>query len=703
MTKKKKTKILPETCSLQITGIGNQGDLMAVIVDDEDLSNFNDKIYVMANNRIKPSLEEGDKIFGRVFLRNGNYWAKPIARTQVANEEAQVIFGIVEKRDGKYYLKAADKKIHMDYLLESIGNSQDGDFVKVALAGERRFKQAHIIKNFGKFDLNKATSTLVLEKYDIPFVFNEKIKKELDNLPIINKKDRLDLSNLDLVTIDGDDSKDFDDAIWAEETPIGFNLIVAIADVAFYVRSQSELDTEAYARGNSVYLPNMVVPMLPEKLSNVLCSLQPKETRASMVCFMTIDKSGNLQSYDFKRAIIKSSARLTYKEVQEALDGKKSTNIAPVYKKVIEPVYQAYLALDKARKKRGALELVVDEIKVKVDKHGVVSSISKYESYTSNKIVEEFMVNANVAAALALAKANLPVMYRVHDKPKEEKLKDMLPLLHSLGLKLPDPSEMRPSHFNKVIEMCSKNGYAQGISDMVLRMQSQAQYSPENISHFGLGLKDYAHFTSPIRRYADLLVHRALIKAYDMPDGGGLEDEVTMNAFVDMGQHLCITERKAVSAERDITARFVSSYLQPSIGSDFDVKVTGMSTAGLFVRIASLGAEGLIPLSSMPDDRYEIALGNVEMTAERSGLSLKMGDALKAKLVEASPITGGLIFKYIDEDGSIDYMDKGNRFMPRTVARSRKKEPINKEQANEEPIKKKKAKKKYNKGNKCKD
>lgn len=662
MAKNKKNKLLPNPCALKIVGLGKLGDLMAEVVDEEFVGHGY-KIYVSKNSRIKPALEVGDQFIAKVSCKSGNYWAKPIGRTAMANAEPEKIYGIIEKCDDNFYLKAAEKNVRMSYMLEGIGAAKEGDFVSVTLSGDRRFKQAHVLKSFGKFDLNKATSTLVLEKYDIPMVFNEQIAKELKNCPKVDKKKRLDLTNIEFVTIDGDDSKDFDDAIWAEEHKDGFNLMVAIADVAFYVQSGSELDREAYRRGNSVYLPNMVIPMLPEKLSNELCSLQPQELRAAIVCFMSIDRLGNLQSYDFKRAVIKSAARLTYGEVQAALDGKKSSNIAPVFQKVVEPVYAAYIALDKARKKRGALELVVDEIKVKVDKNGVVLSISKYENYTSNQIVEEFMVNANVAAALALGKSKLPTMYRIHDKPKEEKMKDMGPLLHSLGLKLPEAAAMKPEHFNKVIAKCATNGYSQGICDMVLRMQSQAQYSPDNIGHFGLGLTDYAHFTSPIRRYADLLVHRALIDAYDMPEGGGLGDEISHSSFVDIGQHLCETERKAVNAERDVTARFVSAYLEPSIGQDFEVKVSGMSPAGLFVRICSLGAEGLIPLTSMPDDRYNIAAGNVEMIAEHSGLLFKMGDTIKALLMEASPITGGLIFKYIDEDGSVDYQDKGNHFI----------------------------------------
>ena len=252
-------------------------------------------------------------------------------------------------------------------------------------------------------------------------------------------------------------------------------------------------------------------------------------------------------------------------------------------------------------------------------------------------------------------------MYRVHDLPPEEKLEDIKPLLHNLKLKLPDAGNLKPRHLNKVIELCSKNGYAQGISDMILRLQAQAQYSPHNIGHFGLALKDYVHFTSPIRRYADLLIHRALVRAFEMPDGGELEEGATVSAFEDIGRHLCETERKAVNAERDLTARFVSAYLEPAVGQDFEVKITGMTNAGMFVRIESLGAEGLIPLSSLPDDYYSLVPGNIELAAENSGLVFKLGQKITARLVEASPITGGLIFKYLDPEDGDQYYEKGGR------------------------------------------
>lgn len=662
MTRKKSNPhTLPDTCVLEITGTSKFGDYTAAVV--EALDNPQKlPIYVSENRRIKPALAVGDKFIGRLSLKKDSIIAKPITRVGNPDEPDEIIYGLIEKKDGKYYLRPSEKNNYMVYLLDNTGKVQEGDFVKVALtASGRRFKQAHIAKNFGAFDLNKATASLVLEKYDIPYEFSASTLKESQNLPSYCKSERENLTSLPLVTIDGADSKDFDDAVYAKKLENGFQLIVAIADVAFYVRHGSAVDKDAYQRGNSVYLPNMVVPMLPETLCNDLCSLRPKEERAAMACFMDIDNEGNIKNFDFKRAIIKSAARLTYEEVHDALQGKKSANIIPVFTKVIKPIYEAYQALAKARDKRGALNLETDEFKIKIDSQGRVIDVEKEQHFISHQIVEEFMIAANICAAKILGKSKLPTMYRIHDKPQEEKLKEIEPLLHNLGLKLPDINALQPGHFNKILELCSSGGYNAGIGELILRLQCQAKYAPQNIGHFGLGLTDYAHFTSPIRRYADLLIHRALIKAYHMPDGGELEEEATLKIFEEIGEHLCVTERKAVNAERDLIARFISAYLAPSVGCDFEVKISGISTAGLFVRLNKIGAEGLIPMSSLPVDNYLLEAGNMELRGESYGLHFKFGDALNVKLLEASPITGGLIFKYIDPEEGVKYIEKGGK------------------------------------------
>lgn len=658
---KKNEEALPENGLLCVNGTDEQGNLTAVYAEANGENN-SVVFTVIPNKKIKPPLMIGDEFIGQTVMQKGCYMAKPIVRLKLSDDGTdEIIYGIIQNKENHYYLLPAEKNVRMPYLIDNLQGASEGDFVSAVLCGDRKFKQVRIVKNYGKYDLNKATSALILDKYKIPSVFEAAVRKELQDCPVFDESDRLDMTSVPLVTIDGEDSKDFDDAVWAEKTSLGFNLMVAIADVSFYVRPGSELDREAYKRGNSVYLPNMVVPMLPELLSNDLCSLNPRQRRASIVCLMQIDNEGNLISYDFKRAVIKSAARLTYREVDEALKGNKSPNICPVYKCTVEPVYEAYQALAKARNKRGALNLSTDELKIKTDKNGEIASIKVAEHYEADKIVEEFMVNANVAAALMLKDKKLPVMYRVHDKPVEEKMKDVEPLLNSLGMKTPDFAQLKPEHFNRLISKCIEQGCGAAVNDTVLRVQATAQYTPHNIGHFGLGLSDYVHFTSPIRRYADLLIHRDLVKALEMPEGGGLDDGLTVTTFEDIGTHLCETERRAVNAERNLTARFVSSYLQPSVGQDFEVTVTGMCQSGMFVRIDSLGAEGLIPLRTMPIDYYEVAPGNLEMTSRGRKYRFRLGDKARARLMEASPITGGLIFKYIDDGEGVDYVEKGHR------------------------------------------
>jgi len=651
---KKQNNKLPEVCLLKISGRGRDGDLTAVVAEKKFAGDY--KIFVSENRRIKPALSEGDEVLARLRRKGDVYWAKPMVRTAAVGAGNEIFCGVVEKRNGHYYVRAAEKNARQEYLLEKSKGLKDGDFVKVSLSGERRFHQAFVIENMGPFDLNKASSSLVLDKYDIPYLWNTAVAGELKRLPKAESEGRLDLTQVPLVTVDGDDSKDFDDAVWAEQTAGGFNLIVAIVDVAFYVRPGSELDREAYRRGNSVYLPNKVIPMLPEKLSNDLCSLNPQQKRPCLACLMRIDNNGNLLTSEFKRAVMKSAARLTYREVQNAWNGDKSSNVLPVFQTTVMPLYYAYQALDKARKKRGALELNVPEYKIKTDKDGNVCSIMPEEENDANRMIESFMVAANVAAAQTLEKFKLPIMFRVHDKPPVEKAAEFKPLAESLGMKFPDMTALKPAHLNKLLA----KGDNSGIGMMILRLQAQAQYSPDNIGHFGLALKDYVHFTSPIRRYADLLIHRALIRALDMGEGA-LEAEATKGLFTEIGKHLVETERKAVSAERDMAARFTAAYVHPCIGQDFEVRIVGITTAGLFVRIDNLGAEGLIPLSSLPDDDYDITDGNLALEGTYSGLVFAMGEVVTGRLTEAVPATGSLTFKYVDPEDGVGYYEKKSR------------------------------------------
>lgn len=692
--KKNKNKLLnlPDSCILEVIGESDYGDLVAEPVEKIYKTN---KIYVIENRRIKPSLSIGDKFLGKIIHKNNSFWAKPIVRTFLKGAENEKIYGVVDKIKGRYLLKPTDKSIHKDYLITNPEKAKVGDYVECVSSGTK-MSGVEIIQSLGEFNLGIVMTDVILSKYNIEQKFSQESLTQLNQLPEYDKKNRDDLTAIPFVTIDGEDSKDFDDAVYAKRTPSGYELMVAIADVAFYVRSHSALDRDAYKRGNSVYLPNIVVPMLPEKLSNDLCSLRPNEERAAIVCKLYIDNLGNTINYSFSRATIKSAARLTYKEVQNAIDGDFSENIMPVFKQIIQPLYEVYFALDKQKKERGALELESSEVKIKLDKNDRVIKIEKHENLTANKIIEECMIAANVAAAKTLNKHKSLAMFRVHEPPKPEKLTDIKPLLKELGCSLGDHAALTGHKLNKVLEVCSMKGYSAGINDLILRLQSQAVYSPKNLGHFGLALEDYVHFTSPIRRYSDLLIHRALISALNLPDGGGLEDE-TMQNFEDIATHISKTERNAISAEREMTSRYVSQYLEPSIGADFEVVISGVSTAGVFVRIADLGAEGLVPMRSLPCGNYDLNDAKTILSSD-DGMAFAIGDNIKARLKEAMPITGGLIFKYVDDKEGVDYCDKSSNNRGRNKKFVKQKNIANKmAKKDTKPVKKDKNRKKRRK------
>lgn len=599
-----------------------------------------------------------------------NFNASTKRSVAAPDTQTNAVFGKAFRQDGQCWVMPCDKE-RRPYLLGSAKNVRNNDLVEIEPESGSKTPKARLVKNYGTFSMGLLNEILVTHKYKIPHTFDEHILKECSGFPDFNGIRRTDLTALPFVTIDGDDSRDFDDAVYAKRTTDGFELIVAIADVSFYVRSGSRLDAEAYKRGNSVYLPQQVIPMLPEILSNDLCSLNPKVRRPVIACFMHIDNDGNIKTSRFERAVIKSAARLTYKEVEAAIHGDFSTTIKKVFTIAIQPLYEAYFALDKARTKRGALNIETDEIKIRFSKNGEIAGIEKQQNLTANKLIEEFMVAANVAAAEFLSKFKNPVMYRIHDKPREEKLADIKPLLASLKLKLPPYPSLQPCHFNKILEICRKKGIGNGIDSLILRLQCQAQYSPHNCGHFGLHLKHYAHFTSPIRRYADLMVHRAIADACSFETAE--KELISLSAAEQTAEHLCATERTAAAAERDITARYLSLYLKPLTGTEFELKISGLGNAGIFVRLNDIGAEGLIPMRTLPRDYYQLLDADSCLRGIETKLKFKLGDTVTAKLIEAEPVSGGLIFAWLpnkqnhfSSSGKIHYSSKNKKTAKRS-------------------------------------
>jgi ribonuclease R len=479
-----------------------------------------------------------------------------------------------------------------------------------------------------------AISLIAIASFDIPHVFPAGALAEAEAAKPVDANGRTDLRDLDLVTIDGADARDFDDAVWAEPEDDGWHLVVAIADVAHYVAPGSALDREAHWRGNSVYFPDRVVPMLPEALSNGLCSLRPDEDRACLAAHLWIDREGRKKRHRFERAIMRSAARLTYEEVQAARDGHKTLSIP---RQRLDALYDAFAALDRARTARGALALDLVEHRVVLDARGMPVAVEPRKRLDSHKLIEEFMILANVAAAEELEAGRRPSLYRVHDVPAPDKLDTLRLALADIdvpGLALAKGQAIRPELFNRLLTRVAGRPEAPVINDLVLRAQAQAVYSPANIGHFGLALTRYAHFTSPIRRYADLLVHRAL-----------LGEILPTSELETIGKHVSSTERRATAAERGALERYRAQLLVDRIGAVFAARINGVARFGLFVTLDDIGADGLVPLTGLPPDFYRFDQLKMKLTGRHSRQSFGLGEAVSVRLAEADPIGGRLLFR----------------------------------------------------------
>jgi ribonuclease R len=506
-------------------------------------------------------------------------------------------------------------------------------------------------------------SLVAIFEHEIPLDFPPEAVAEAERVAVAPAGKREDLRDVPLITIDGADARDFDDAVWAEadddpSNPGGWHLLVAIADVAWYVRPDGPLDRTAYDRGNSVYFPDRVVPMLPEVLSNGWCSLRPDEERACMVAEMWIGAEGDLRKHRFGRAMMRSAARLTYEQVQAARDGHPDDTAGPLAAPVIEPLYGAYECLLKARKKRGTLELDLAERHIVMNDDGTVRSIEPRPRLDSHRLIEEFMITANIAAAQRLEALRQPCMYRVHDQPDPVKIEALREVMETIGLRLARGQVIRPGALTALLAKAQDTPVAAMVSGLVLRAQSQAVYSPENIGHFGLALTHYAHFTSPIRRYADLLVHRALIAGLKLGEGALPADAGAR--FAEAGEHISATERRASAAERDATDRLTASFLQGKIGMIAQGTVNGVTRFGLFVTLDESGADGLIPISHLPDDFYIHDEGSHSLVGRRWGRRYHLGERISVRLREANPLTGGIILDLVDSDTDEDARENVN-------------------------------------------
>jgi len=571
------------------------------------------------------------------------------AQREKQEPERTRVVGILEKTPNGFTIEPTDRrnKDKAKYKILPSGAKKDqvGQLVVAEITGLHKAGNHFNIgevTTIGDPDDPRNISLIAIEQNEIPNKFSPEALKEADEAKPVTMKDRTDLRKIPFVTIDGEDARDFDDAVFAERAADGqgWHLIVAIADVAHYVKPGSALDQAAYERGNSTYFTDRVVPMLPEALSNELCSLKPNVERACMAVHLHIDDAGKLNKWQFVRGVMKSQARLTYEQVQEAKDGRPDAMIKPLMP-MIHSLYGAYKCLNAATVKRGALDLEIPERKVILAKDGTVEAIKIREHLESHKLIEEFMITANVAAATQLNGRGC--IYRVHDKPNELKLLELREFLESLEIPLVPSKDMHPRFLKEILAKVKGTPEGPIVGSAILRSMAKAIYSPENIGHFGLALGNYAHFTSPIRRYADLVVHRGLISAHKFGADGLTANE--MERLEEIGEHISATELRSSNAERDVVDRFTTLFLADHVGDVFDGCISGVQSFGFFVRFNETGADCMVPFNGMPNNRtehYNFVEKERKLVSDRTHRTFRIMDEIKVKLEEANNLTGSL-------------------------------------------------------------
>jgi ribonuclease R len=627
--------------------------------------------------------EVGERVVARLNrLEDGSYEARVV---RLVTEGPARVLGVFRRdASGGGRIEPTDRRAKVEYRVSAAdrNGAESGELVLAEILPARRLAppQGRVVERLGDTAEPRTISLIAIHSNDIPTEFPAAALAQGAAAKPVKLGTRTDLRQTPLVTIDGSDARDFDDAVWAEPDPDpgnqgGWHILVAIADVSWYVRPADALDNEAEKRGNSVYFPDRVVPMLPEALSNELCSLKPDVPRACLAVHMWLGANGHKKRHRFVRGLMRSAARLTYEQIQAARDGNPDAVTRPLLDKVVTPLYGAFAALSKARTERGTLDLDLPERRVILDSEGRVARIERRQRLDSHKLIEEFMIAANVAAAETLEKLRQPCMYRVHAPPdpaKLEALRKFLEGLEDVGLRLPKGQAVRPRDFNRLLQQAAGTPYAAMINDLVLRSQAQAVYSPENIGHFGLALRRYAHFTSPIRRYADLLVHRALVSGHNAIGedfGEGESPKMPLAAFAAIGEHISQTERRAAGAERSAVDRYTAAYLAARIGATFAGRINGVTRFGLFVTLEESGADGLVPIGSLPGDYYHYEEAQHRLVGRRSRRVYRLGDPITVRLAEANQVTGGLIFRIIEETGAKSDGKAPSRPPPRQARR----------------------------------
>ncbi|MEG6509751.1 ribonuclease R [Methyloligella sp. 2.7D] len=648
---------LPSVTVVRITGRDQDGEFVAVPDNWSDEDGAPPQIIVQGKRKGPESAAGvGDRLLARIDKIDDEtyaYQARPIKKLSSAPRS---LLGIFRKQGSGGVIDPIDKKQLKEWRVQASDTkeAEDGELVRFEIARSRGYgvPAARVVERLGNPKDRKAISLIAIHAHGIPDQFPQAVLAEAEAATPPGPEGREDLTALPLLTIDPQDARDHDDAVYAApdddpKNPGGHIVIVAIADVAAYVRPGSALDREAKMRGNSVYFPDRVVPMLPERISNNLCSLVEGETRPCMAVRMVFDKDGHKRDHRFTRALMRSAASLTYQQAQAAIDGQPDDVTGPLLEPVLKPLWAAYDSLAKAREQRGPLDLDLPERKILLDDQGEIADIVSPPRLTAHKLIEEFMIAANVAAAETLEAKKVPVVYRVHDAPSEAKIASLTDFLHSLDLKLARAGVLKPAHFNRILSQSRETPSAELVAEVVLRSQAQAEYTVGNLGHFGLNLRRYAHFTSPIRRYADLLIHRALIRSLGFGEGGLSDTE--MEGLDETAEAISLTERRAMAAERDTVDRLVASFLADRVGARFEAKVSGVTRSGLFVRLNDTGADGFVPASTIGEEYYYHDETHQALVGEDTGSAYQLGDRVTVRLVEAIPTAGALRFELLTE------------------------------------------------------
>ena len=637
---------LPEVSVLEITGQDMDGELLAQPQRWESNEEPPRIIVMPGRDDTGPALGRGERVLARIEKADDGYEARVIKRLGAS---AHRVLGVITMNGTR--IAPIDRKSRTEFSLDARdrGGAQNNELVLAEPVAGRASgnARARVVERLGSMDAPKAVSLIAIHAHGIPDEFPKEVLDEAKGAVTADPRGRTDLRRFALLTIDPEDARDHDDAVWAapDDDPVntgGHVAIVAIADVAHYIRAGSPLDREAYKRGNSCYFPDRVVPMLPERLSADLCSLMDGVDRPCLAVRMVFDRNGKKKRHEFLRGIMRSAASLTYKQAQDAFDGRPDPSMPAAARDALKGLWACYKSLVIARGHRDPLDLDLPERRIVIGEDGKVKSIAFRQRLESMRLIEEFMVLANVAAAESLEKARMPLIYRVHEHPSKEKLFAFSDYLRTINMSFAKGQVVKPGVFNRILANAKGGAHEQVMNDVVLRTQAQAIYQPDNVGHFGLNLSHYAHFTSPIRRYADLVVHRALIRAHKLGPDGLADKEI--GRLGETSEHISMTERRAMAAERDSTDRYVAAYMQDRIGATFDARITGVTRFGLFVRLADTGAEGLLPARALGFEYFRHDEKRHAMVGDRSGTIYKLGDTVSVKLVEAAPLTGGIRF-----------------------------------------------------------